>query len=614
MKVKKGQHPQTSAFNTWLAKGIAAQQGGDLPGAIASLSKAVLANPKHAVATHELGLAYALRGDMPLAESYYRLAIALDPLLASAHYNLGNLLIAQGQIIQALTCFQEAARLDPDDADALTNCGVAFYELGQVERAIPFFQKALAADPTSPDRHSTLASALHYLPTASGDDLLHAAQGWWQTHGRPLYRKILYPNPITPGRRLKVAYLSPDFREHSIYSFITPLLKAHDRSRFEILCLSDVLKPDWATEEIRDLSEGWRDIAHTTDEVVALIVEREGIDILVDLAGHMNGNRLRVFAKKPAPVQISWLGYPGTTGLPTIDYRLVDAITDPEGEADSWHSEQLVRLPGCFLCYQPPAEPITPGPPPCQRTGRFTFGSFNNPAKLNPPLLAIWATILKDVPGSRLLLKGKHLDNPKVQATLTRVFSDHGLDGTRLSFSPYLPSPGEHLALYNDIDLCLDPFPYNGTTTTLEALWMGVPVLTLLGPRHAGRVGASLLHSLGLPGLITDTPQAYIKTAIHLASDTSPLVPRGEALRRQLLKAEVCNPQLFAQRVEAIYDRAWQRAVPSLADRGTLANHATAFEKTRLVGELPPSASEPPFPPPPPPSANPLPDGVSIKK
>lgn len=572
MKRKKAPRPQNSTFDAWLAQGMAAQGHGDLQGAITALSKALLAKPNHAVAAHELGLTYALKGDLPQAEAHYRLAIKLDPLLASAHYNLGNLLIGQGQIVQALSCYQEAARLDSGDADALTNCGVAFYELGQVERAIPFFQKALAVDPSSSERHSTLASVLNYLPTASGPDILQAAEGWWQAHGRPLYRKILHSNPVTPGRRLKVGYLSPDFREHSIYSFITPLLKAHDRRRFEILCLSDVQAPDWATQEIRDLSDGWRDISQKTDEAVALIVEREGIDILVDLAGHMTANRLRVFAKKPAPIQISWLGYPATSGLPTIDYRLVDAITDPEGEADSWHSEHLVRVPGCFLCYQPPTALVAPGPPPCQRQGCFTFGSFNNPAKLNPPLLAAWATIIKNVPGSRLLLKGKHLDNPEVQASFRRVFVEHGLDGARIAFSPLLPSPGQHLALYNDIDLCLDPFPYNGTTTTLEALWMGVPVLTLLGSRHAGRVGASLLRSVGLPELIAATPQAYIETAIRLASLPSALAPRGEALRRQLFGAEVCNPQLFAQRLEAIYDSAWQRAQTSLGG-GALLNH-----------------------------------------
>lgn len=547
-----------------LARGIAAQQNGELELAIACLTKAVRLTPQHASAIHELGLAYSLHGDVALAEKYLRLAVDLSPEMASAHYNLGNLLIRQGQIVAALACHQVAARLEPWDADVLTNIGVAFYELGQVDRAVEYFQKALAVNPSSPQLHSTLVSALHYLDSATAADIFHHAKQWWEAHGRPRYRKIMHANPPNPTRRLKIGYISPDFRDHSIYYFITPLLKAHDRSQFEIFCYSDVSHPDWATAEIKTLSDHWRDITHATDGAVAIAIERDGIDLLIDLVGHMTGNRLWVFAQKPAPLQISWLGYPGTTGLPTIDYRLVDAITDPAGEADRWHSEQLLRLPGCFLCYQPPDEPLEPGLSPYARTGIFTLGSFNNPAKLNPELLAAWAAILRALPNSRLLLKGKHLDDPGVQGSVLDALTVRGIETWRISFSPHLPVRRDHLNLYNDIDLCLDTFPYNGTTTTLEALWMGVPVLTRRGERHAGRVGASILTTLGRSELITDTTQDYIEAAGRLGSEPLALSPRGLALRRQLLASSICNSSLFAEQVESVYQGAWLQWCKSL--------------------------------------------------
>lgn len=545
-------------LDSLLAKGRTCQQNGDFDLAITCYTKATRLSPNNAFALHELGLAYNLKGDAAKAEFYYRLARDLAPEMGSAHYNLGNLLISQGKIVEALSCHQEAVRLEPDNADALTNIGVALYELGQVDRAIEYFQKALAVNPDSPQLHSTLVSALHYIETETAEDIFQNSKQWWEAHGRPLYRKILHVNSPNPTRKLKVGYISPDFREHSIYYFITPLLKAHDRSQYEIFCYSDVSQPDWATAEIKGLTDHWRDITHSPDQAVALAIEKDGIDLLIDLAGHMTANRLRVFAQKPAPVQISWLGYPGTTGLPTIDYRLVDAITDPVGEADRWHSEKLLRLPGCFLCYQPPAEPIEPGPSPLSREGVFTFGSFNNPAKLNQSLLTVWATILRQLPNSRLLLKGKHLSDHEVQRSFLNAFSGQGIDAARICFSPHLPSRLEHLALYNDIDLCLDPFPYNGTTTTLEALWMGVPVLTLRGERHASRVGASILETLGRPDLIAATPQAYIAAAIRAGSEPEELAGQRSALRRQLLASSLCDATRFARRVECAYRQAWQ--------------------------------------------------------
>ncbi len=550
-----------------LAKGQRYQQNGDLDLAISCYAKVVQLDPKDAVAIHQLGVAYHIKGDLAKAETYYRLACDLDPELGSARYNLGNVLIKQGKIIEALSCHQLAAKLEPGNADALTNIGVALYELGRVDEASEYFQKALAINPADPKLHSTLVSALHYMPEASNHDIFQKSRQWWQGHGSPLYRKILYANVPGPDRRLKVGYISPDFREHSIYYFIAPLIKAHDRSQFDIYCYSDVTEPDQATTEIKALADHWRDTTHFSDNALALAIERDGIDLLIDLAGHMTGNRLPVFAKKPAPVQISWLGYPGTTGLPTIDYRLVDAITDPPGEADLFHSEKLLRLPGCFLCYQPPGESLEPGPVPSARSGIFTFGSFNNPAKINQPLIAVWSKILQQLPNSRMLLKGKHLNDTGVQRSFLNSFTSQGVKASQLCFSPHLPCRRDHLALYNDIDLCLDPFPYNGTTTTLEALWMGVPVLTLLGARHASRVSASILQALGRPDLIARDHEAYIGAALRLASQPSADGLCRKTIRHQLLGSALCDARHFTRRIERVYRQAWQQWCQGQANR-----------------------------------------------
>lgn len=559
-----------------LAKGRSHQGRGELDLAIYCYAKVLRQSPQHVVALHELGLVYDLKGDFAKAESYYRLALDLAPDMGCAHYNLGNLLTRQGKLVEALVCYQHATRLEPENVDALTNIGVALHDLGQVDAARKYFDKALALNPSSPQLHSTLASSLHYMETASAADIFRNASHWWEAHGRRLYRKILYRNDPTPTRKLKVGYVSPDFREHSIYYFITPLLRAHDRSQVEVFCYADVGQPDWATAEIKGLAEHWRDIAHSSDEAVVHAIERDGIDLLIDLAGHMTGNRLRVFAQKPAPVQISWLGYPGTTGLPTIDYRLVDAVTDPPGEADCWHSEKLLRLPGCFLGYQPPAEALEPGPSPCARAGIFTFGSFNNPAKINPALLNLWGAILRQLPDSRLLLKGKHLNDSEVQRSFLQAFTGQGIEAARICFSPYLASRREHLALYNEVDLCLDTFPYTGTTTTLEALWMGVPVLSLLGERHGSRVGASILQALGRPDLIAQTPQAYVEAAVRLGSEPQGLaVCRGD-LRRRLLSSPLCDARAFARRIECAYREAWQEWAMPQGERGVLLEHAKA--------------------------------------
>ena len=351
---------------------------------------------------------------------------------------------------------------------------------------------------------------------------------------------------------------SPDFCTHSVAFFIDPILAHHDRRHIEVTCYADVAVPDTTTTRLRTLADSWRNTCRLTDAQVAEMVRADGIDILVDLAGHTADNRLLVFARKPAPVQVTYLGYPNTTGLQTVDYRLTDAWADAE-ELPNGYTEELVRLPHGFLRYAPPKEAPPVGRLPARETDYVTFGSFNNLPKVNPGVVARWSEILLAVPNSRLLLKTKSFNDEATQERYFGLFAQNGVGREHLDFIGHTPSSREHLALYNQVDIGLDPFPYNGTTTTCEALWMGVPVITLAGEVHAGRVGVSLLSSVGLTELIADTADQYISLAVELAGNVNRLSSLRANLRGRVAASPLCDGQTFTHALEAAYRSMWRR-------------------------------------------------------
>jgi predicted O-linked N-acetylglucosamine transferase (SPINDLY family) len=365
-----------------------------------------------------------------------------------------------------------------------------------------------------------------------------------------------------PARKLRVGYVSADFRQHAVASFIEPIIAAHDRTQVSVTCYSDGM-PDAVTARLREVArpDAWRDVRPLTDEALARQIIDDKIDILVDLAGHTSGNRLLTFARRPAPVQITYCGYPGTTGLAAIGWRLTDALADPPGDADRQHAEQLWRLPHGFLCFQPDPELGTPSRPPCSLNGgtAVTFGSFNNLSKLGDEVLAAWARILEGVPGSRLFLKSRALTDEEPRQRLRRVFADHGIAPQRLEFAPYAATTQDHLSLYSQVDLALDPFPYNGTTTTCEALWMGVPVLSLGGKTHAGRVGASLLNAVGFPELVVGSIDKYVAAAVALAADRERLATYRAELRPRMTSSPLTNPRLITADIESAYREMWRQ-------------------------------------------------------
>ena len=529
---------------------------GRLEEAAAACRYAIHVQPAFAEAYSNLGLALKGQGKLDEAVAACREAIRLKPTLAVAHYNLGNALRESGQVEEAMAAYRQALRIEPGSPQAHYNLATGFVERGNCDEAVAAFREAIRLKPDFVDAGSSLLLSMNYSEDFSPAAFFEAHRAWNERHGRP--PATAHSNDRTAGRRLKVGYVSPDFRQHSVAHFLEPLLRSHDRNEIEVFCYSGVSWPDEATGRFEQLADHWFTTVGMPDEALAHGMRQHGIDILVDLAGHTAGNRLPVFARKPAPVQVTWLGYPNTTGLAAIDYRLVDAVTDPEGEADAFASETLVRLPEGFLCYGARDDAPAPATAPCVATGFVTFGSFNNPAKLSGATLDVWAQLLARLPTARLLLKGK----PFAEAATRAIYLDRlvarGVAADRIELVGWLPER-EHLALHDRVDIALDPFPYNGTTTTCEALWMGVPVVTLRGDRHAGRVGASLLTQVELSDLVADSTEAYVEIATALAGDPVRLADLRHTLRPRMAASPLCDASAFARKVEAAYRTMWQR-------------------------------------------------------
>jgi protein O-GlcNAc transferase len=526
--------------------------------AVAAYREALRIRPDYARAHGNLGAALHDLSQHDAAVAAYGQALRIQPDDAGTHCNLGAALYSQGKLADAVAAYREALRIRPDYAKALCNLGTALADQGKRDEAIAAYREAIRVKPDYAEASSNLLVSLNYDERCSNAQLFAAHRTFDERHGRAVSRPTAYPNDRATERRLKVGYVSPDFRGHSVSFFLEPLLRHHDRKEIELFCYAEVNAPDTVTERFKGLADHFVVTFGMPDAAVAERVRRDGIDILVDLAGHMAKNRLGVFAHKPAPVQATWLGYPNTTGLVAIDYRLVDAVTDPEGESDAFASETLVRLANGFLCYGPRDAPA-PTPPPCLATGHITFGSFNNPAKLSAATLDAWAALLARLPSARLLLKGKPFEDGDARARFLQALGERGVTTERVELVPWLADGAAHLALYGRIDIALDPFPYNGTTTTCEALWMGVPVVTLRGDRHAGRVGASLLTRVGLTDLIAGPAGDYVEIAAMLAGDVARLGTLRETLRPRMATSPLCDATGFARDIESAYRDMWRK-------------------------------------------------------
>jgi protein O-GlcNAc transferase len=535
--------------------GVIDGQRGDHLGALARIEESLQHDPLSPEAHYNLGFNFERLGDFAQARDSYRRALGLRPDYVEAWNSLGNVLGELGQWSEAIEHYERVLARNPASAAAYNNLGNAFLNQRRLGKAVAAYRRALELRPDHADAHSNLLLALNYDPEVEQRQFFAEHRRWAAAHVPPLATN----NPrSTNNRRLRIGYVSGDFWRHAVAAFFEPLITHHDRSHFEVFCYTNNLRVDEVTRRLMAAADHWVSIAGIGDSQAADAIRRDRIDILVDLSGHTARNRLTLFGLKPAPVQVTWLGYPNTTGLDAMDYRLTDRIADPEGGSDETNTEQLVRLERAFVCFRPPDESPPVSAPPALTSGHVTFGSFNSLIKITPDVVRLWSRILSAVPASRLFLKARQLADGETRMHLLSQFAHHGIAPGRLDLAPMVIDKAEHLDMYRHIDLALDPFPYNGTTTTCEALSMGVPVIALRGSRHAGRVGASLLTAVGLDELIAEDEDGYLERAMGLARDHKRRADLRAGLRDTMRRSPLCDAADFAAAVERAYRSMWR--------------------------------------------------------
>jgi predicted O-linked N-acetylglucosamine transferase (SPINDLY family) len=534
--------------------GLALERTGRLADAVPSYRRAVELQDVYPVAWNNLGSLLDQLGQPVEAIAALEKAIAQLPQFSAAHNNLGVALAGQGRFSAAARAQAEALRYDPANLAAAVNAGIADVERGQVADGLARFDDVLARQPDHPAAHDNRLFALHYIESDPAR-LMRAHQDWGRRQRVGHAPAVADPDP---RRRLRVGYVSPDFRRHSVSFFVEGLLRAHDRAHVEVFCYAHTAQPDDVTLRLRAAADHWRDIVGLGTETAVDLIRRDRIDILVDLAGHTQGHRLDLFAARAAPIQVTGLGYPDTTGLGCIDAKLCDAVTDPPG-SEAFSTEALARIPMGLHCYTPPGDAPAASVLPARDTGAITFGSFNKLAKISDPTIALWSDLLAQVPGARLVLKTKPLAEAATRDVVIAKFSARGVPADRLELLGWAPEDRAHLGLYGRVDIALDTTPYNGTTTTCEALWMGVPVLTLATAAHAGRVGASLLTAVGLGDWIAASPTEFVAKGKDWAGDLTGLAVLRARLRRQVAGSSLCDAVAYARRIEGIYRELWRK-------------------------------------------------------
>jgi protein O-GlcNAc transferase len=505
--------------------------------------------------TLESAIASRRRGSLEEAVALCRRALEIDPRHAPAHSSLGVALSELSLVDEAIASFRRALEIQPDYADAHANLGNALAKVGLFDESFECYRRALALDPNRHDIHSGLLFLLPFNPRCDDAAIRKEAREWNRRHAEPLAGAgVRHGNDPSPERRLRVGYVSPDFRGHCQAFFSIPLLSHHDHTQVEVFCYSSVINPDEVTDRIRGLADQWRDMGGMDDAAAAARIREDRVDILVDLTMHMAGGRMRLFARKPAPLQVCWLAYPGTTGLSAMDYRVTDPFLDPPERGTGLYAERSLHLPETFWCYDPLASEPAVGPLRALEQGRITFGRLNNFAKVNPAVIELWARVLREVPHSRLLLLAPRGSS---RTRTAEAFARAQVDPARIEFVEYRLRD-EYLATYQDIDVCLDTFPSNGHTTSLDALWMGVPVVTLVGHTIVGRAGLCQAKNLGLPELVATTPDEYVRIAADLCADLPRLGGLRKGLRGRMEGSPLMDGRRFANHLESAYRRIWR--------------------------------------------------------
>jgi predicted O-linked N-acetylglucosamine transferase (SPINDLY family) len=549
------------------------------------------AEPEHAETMNALGVAVLHRGRIREAGEWFRRALQCAPGDAMAHSNLGLVLHAEGRLAEAADHLQQALRLQPANFEARNNLGLVHLAGGEldaagqcfeavcqgmpsqalawanlasvrqaqglIDEAIGCYRRARELNPGDATIHSSYLNTLQYRADVTLAGLQAAHDEFELRHARPLratWRS--HANGPDPNRGLRLGFVSPHFRKHPVGYFLLALLESLDGGQCEAICYSDTKMPDAVTSRFSTAASAWHEVSGLSDSELVEKIRVDRIDILFDLAGHTSGNRLLVFACKPAPLQVTWLDYVGTTGLSAMDYILADCYEIPPN-AEPYYPERVLRMPDGYICYAPPPNAPVVGPLPAIQHGTITFGSLNNPAKISDLVVRLWAKILCRTPGSRLILKYNGLESCGARSRLHRLFAEAGVDTARVELLGG-SALAEHLGCYHRIDIALDPLPYNGGLTTCESLWMGVPVVTCPGESFAGRHSLSHLSALGFTETIAGNPDEYVDIAVRLAGDLPRLAEIRARLRSQMAASPLCDGKRFAENLMRLLRREWR--------------------------------------------------------
>lgn len=577
--------------------GLALMDSGRLEEAEKAFLDAVDLDAGYATAYYNLARVLEEMERIDEALFYYKKAIDCRPDHSDAYMNIGAIHAKEGRHESAIAAFEKGMESASDKSGFLLNLGTLHAKILEYEKALYYFGKCLELDSGNPRiyssignvlgyigmpelcadyfrksielasserekmvQHSCMLFYLHYSGKISAREIAAEHFRWGALYeGRPAQSQAGPEKESSGTRPLRIGYVSPDFRIHAVVFFIQPVLASHDGNNFRVYCYSNVEKPDKITRQLREHPVIWRDIYGMEDEEALRLIREDGIDILVDLAGHSAHNRLTLFALKPSPIQVTWLGYPDTTGLRAMDYRITDAISDPSGLTEEFHTEELLRLPDSFLCYRPGGDFPEQGPSPCASNGYITFGAFNNFAKVTPEMMELWTRILRGVPTARLILKGGGMSQEGIRKRTKDFFVRAGIDPERIEVLGRAPSVVSHLEVYNRVDISLDTYPYNGTTTTFESLWLGVPVVSLAGMSHVSRVGASILTTAGLSDLVAYSDEEYVEKAVRLARDTRRVEELRSTMRDKISSSPLMDSERFTRNLEKAFKNIWDR-------------------------------------------------------
>lgn len=533
------------------------KDNGQLREAMACYVEALHRNAEDFAALVNLGSVLLDLGRGREAVGFLRTACKVRPDAVAAWLHLGAALHDMWETTEAENAYSKALEIDPRQTGAMNNLGVLLRDQGRIRESLDWFAKARRTDPAFLTAHSNYLLTRHYLLDEPVETFADQARDIAHELFDPLTRRAHpHANDPDPDRRLRVGYLSGDFRRHAVSNFLVPLLANHSAENVEFYCYSSNPYDDGITDHLRSICDQWRDIRHLSGVEAAQVIRDDGIDVLVDLSGHSGHNRLEVAARRPAPVQAVWLGYFDTTGMQAMDYLLADGVTCPESESDRY-VETVERLPECLWSYGPPIVDLPEPEPDSEEEKPFTFGCFNNTAKINKGVVDAWAAILRQVPGAELLLQSGSFADEAVRERYQEMFQDRGV-GDRVVFRRHMELRG-YLASYREVDVALDPFPYAGGATSADALWMGVPVVTLRGERFEGRLTATTLRAAGLQELVAADLDAYMGLAVELARDGNRLAQLRRGLRERMEASPLCDAARFARDMEAAYRAMWRR-------------------------------------------------------